>query len=443
MSRICVWLSCLLRHKRHHTGECRRPVECLTEPDQDSSAAVRLNQLPGENFHCIADDQDSSTAVGLDKLPVDILQCITDFLPLDSAACLILSKKELASAMGDRIWPALHANSWPRIKFLQTMQRDWKEWVICWSCEKLHPLKKCPSLKTGIGSAGEPPCTMAAGVVDLMTGHMLRWRHAHMIMRLNKQNPMDHSWIRALSGVLFDAGNVPYAYCRGRIANGHLLIKVEYRILLRENEDIDHVQMLSPHICPHWNSVDRNNNLKRTLQRMLGCSILHETTEPCVLCNSIIECSWCATEFVMSVLKCDWPLYDRALYITAWKDFSACDSPFDPSWRTHCRLTRRLPSSLPREPVRFEPGSIRKAYEEVGYPKRSHDGIGSMFALGSDIEYARRLDECSKQDSTLSKIVRGGASNILLRPIYTLRLRNPLINVQLIMGPPRITVHTQ
>ena len=408
-----------------HIRERKRPVECITESDQDASAAVRLDKLPVENFHCIADDQDSSTPAGLDKLPVDIFQCITDFLPLDSAACFILSKKELASAMGDRTWLALQANRTERLNFLQTMQRDWKEWVICFSCAKLHPLKKCPSLQTGF--AVETPCTMADGVVDLMTCHKLRWHHAHMIMRLNKQNPMDHSWIQALSGAMFDADNVPYAHCRGRIANEHLLMKVEYRMLLRKNEDFGRIRRrFSPEICPHWNRLDRDENLERTLQRMLGCSMIHETTKPCVLCNSIIECSWCATEFVISIIKCDWSLYERVLYITAWKDLGSCDTPFDPSWRAHWWRTHRKPESITSlhrtRSVHFEPGSIRKAFEELGYPKRKHDGIGSMWALGSDIEYARRLDECSKRDSAFFKIIRAEASNTSLvsNSIYAL-----------------------
>lgn len=406
MSGTSVWLSCIFHYKGYHIRECRRSVECLTESDQDSTAIVRLDKLPVEYPQSIADDQDSSAAVGLDKLPVDIFQCIMDFLPLDSAACLILSRKKLASAIGDRTLLALKAKRRERLNFLHTMQRDWKGRVICFPCEKLHPLKKCPSLVTGIGCAGEAPCTMADGIVELMACHILRWHHAHMIMRLNKQNPMDQNWIQALSGDIFDNDNVPWAHCRGRIANEHLLMKVEYRILLREKEDM---HMCFPKICPHWNYCDRGQNLIRTLKRMLGCSMIHEATKPCVLCNSMIECSRCTTEFVISVLKCDWSLYDRAVYITVWKDLGSCETPFDTSWRTHCWRFQR---SLPRESsVQFEPGSIRNAFEELGYPKLKDDGIASMWPLVSDVEYSRRLDESSKRDSTFSKIIRGETFN--------------------------------
>lgn len=192
MSKIFVWLSCLFRHIRHHIRECRHSFECITESDQDSSAVVR-----------------SSATMGLDKLPVELFQCIMDFLPLDSAACLILSRKTLASARGEQTWLALQANKKERLNFLLTMQRDWKEWIICFSCEKLHPSKKCPSLETDVCSLNEPPCTKADGFVELTFWYVLRWHHAHMIMRLNTQNPMNHSWIQALSCKEFDIYNVP------------------------------------------------------------------------------------------------------------------------------------------------------------------------------------------------------------------------------------------
>lgn len=393
MSRIPVWLSCLFRHKRHHIRESRHPVECITESDQDSSAAV-----------------------GLDKLPVDIFQCIVDFLPLDSAACLILSRKKLASAIGARIWPALQANSRERLSFLLTMQRDWKEWIICFSCQKLRPLKKCPSLETGVSFPHEGPCTMADGFVELTYSHRLKWHHAHMIMRLNAQNPMDHSWIQALSCHTFNGRKVPMMHCRGRIANGHLLMKMEYRILLREGEDSFDARINFPKICSHWHPHGWNDDLKKTLEKMLECSMKHEPTKPCLLCTSILECSSCKTEFVISVLQCEWSLYKRAVYITAWNDLDSCETPFDNLWRAQCReswtdyMTLR---PLLRDSVQFEPGSIRNAYEELGYPKLKDDGIRTMWPLKSDFEYSRRLEQCSNRDSAFSKIVRG---ELLLDP---------------------------
>ena len=410
MSRLPVWLSCFSRHTRHQIRESTHPVECITESDQDISAIVRLDKLPVESFHSIAEDQASFATVGLDKLPVEIFQCIMDFLPLDSAACLILSRKKLASAIGEHTWLALQANRKERLNFLLTMQKDSKEWVICFSCEKLHPLKKRLSLEASACFLDEPSCTMADGVVELTSCHILRWHHAHMIMRLNSQNPMYYKWIQALSCDSFNLDNVPWMHCRGRIANEHLLMKMECRILLREGEDDFRVRVYCPKMCFHWNGFDLGNNLKKTLEKMLGCDMKHEPTKPCVLCNSIIACSSCATEFVISILKCDWSFYRRAVYITAWKDLGSCETPFDKSWRTQCwenHYKYKPLSPPPRESVHFEPGSIRHAYEEHGYPKVKDDGIASMWPLHSDLEYFRRLEQCSNRDSTFSKIIRG------------------------------------
>lgn len=365
-----------------------------------------------EDFHPISDEQDSSAAMGLGGLPVENFQCIMDFLPLDSAACLILSRKKVASAIGERTWRALQANRRERLNFLLTMQRDWKEYFICFLCEKLHPLKKCPSLETSCLCLHEPPCTTADGVVEVTLNRVLRWHHAHMIMRLNTQKPMNHSWIQALSCDSFDNKGVPWMHCRGRIAGEHLLMKKEYRHLLCEDDDKFYVRRDFSKICPHWNASDRDSNLNNTIKKILRCNMNHDATKPCPLCNSVIECSSCRTEFVISMLKCNWSHYNRAIYITAWKDLGSCQTPLDHSWRSQCRRTfdrnfEAVKSPPLGQPVYFEPGTIRKTYEELGYPNLKHDGIANMWPLHSDAEYCSRLEQCSDRNSAFSKIVRG------------------------------------
>lgn len=189
------------------------------------------------------------------------------------------------------------------------------------------------------------------------------------------------------------------------------MINTEFRILLRDDGTFqfgigDHFL----DICPHWSTLGLDRNLDERFEKMLACNMKHETTKPCLLCNSIIECSSCTTEFVIFILKCEWSFYKRAIYITAWKDLGSCETPFDNSWRTQCYKLYTDPDtrdSLPRDPVHFEPGSIRNAYEGLGYPKLKDDGIASMWPLDSDVEYSRRLDQCSKRDSDFSKIIRG------------------------------------
>lgn len=446
MLKIPVWLSRLFDHKRHHTIENRHPNGCVAESDEDSSAVVRSDKLPVENFDSIADDQESSAAAQFEELPVEIFQRIMDFLPLHSAACLILSRKRLDFTLGERTLRALRANKRERLNFLLTMQKDWKELVICFPCEKLHPVMNCPSLETSLGCCREAPCTMADGVIELWYRYVLRWHHAHMIMRLNAQNPMNHNWIQALSCDEFDNNVVSWVHWRGRIAKKHLLMKMEYRLMLRENEEDLGFRRNRVKICPHWHTLDWDQNLKKMFHKMLECRTKHDTTKPCLLCNSMIQCPWCTTEFVMSVIRCDWSLYRSALYITAWKDLGPCETPFDNSWRTQSRRKdKSLDISEPphREPVHFEPGSIRNAYEELGYPKIEGDGIASKWPLDCDVEHFRRLDQCSKPDPAFSKIMRRIILNAQLQPLFfPLPSLRSSLNRWLMSALRRISTHT-
>lgn len=392
------WHDVLTRHEdhtrhRHHTRhhhhtshddytsyektERTRLVECITESDQDLPAAVTL-----------------------DKLPLEIFQCIADFLPLDSVACLILTRKKVASAIGHRTWLALRAEESrkKRLRFLYTMQRDLKEWVVCFQCEKLHPLKRKPLLCTERLSLGEDTCSEADGIVELLPNYILRWQHAHMIMRLNSQNPTDKKWLSALSHVVFRR-DVPYAFCCARITNGHLLVKIEYRILLPDDQSV------FPQVCAHGDYLGKRQTFKKMLDRMLFGSFTHEAGSPGACRTAVVRCRLCATESVISVVASAWSCNGRALYITAWRNFGPCQTPFDTRWRTHISPTceRSLP---PNHSVHFTPGSIRKAFEELDNPKPEGDGIMSMSPLDSDVEYNRQLDECSRRDSAPSKDVK-------------------------------------
>lgn len=396
MSSTCDCLSqflChFLCHIRRYNTERTRPVEYLTESDQEFSPAVTFDKV-------------------FDRLPIDIFHHIADFLPLDSVACLTLTRKKLASVIGHRTWPALRAKECrkERLNFLYTMQRDLKEWVLCFQCEKLHPTKQKPLLRTERHSVNEDLCSEADGIIELLPNYGLRWQYAHMIMKLNNQLSTDKNWLSALSHAIFRRG-FPYALCCARIANRELLVKIQYRIsLFHDDDDHHHVQSAVPRICSHWDSSGEHRNLKKLIDRMLFCSSTHEATKDCALCTSVIECRWCVTEFVVSIVKSAWLCYEPVVYITAWRYLGPCQTPFDMYWRTHTSpKCERPPPSKPL--VHFTPGSNMRAFEWFGTPNYEGDEITRMSPLDSDVEYRRRLhslDECPRRDSALSSTPEG------------------------------------
>ena len=363
-----------------------------------SSLSSGFSTLPVERI--AHSDQESSDVVRLDKLPVEILQRIADFLPCDSAACLILSQKFLSLAIGHQSWLRLRSNQYKkeRLKLLIAMQRDLKEWVLCFQCKMLHAVKRKPLSYTKWRNLEERPCSEADGVVELMPNFILRWQHAHMVMKFDKlTSSVNTAWLDALSHTIFRY-NVPLAHCYARIANENLLAKLEYRILLRHNEDLYHVLDLYPEVCPHWRCMEDHN-----LTRVLRCQWSHGTSHhSCATCSGMIRCRWCATEFIIAVVNSTWSFNGRAIYITAWKDFGPCQTPFDMRWRTHnVFMTVAFPP--PKVPVSFEPDSIRNAFEELGSPKRKCDGLASISPLNSDVEFARRIDKSSRRASQSEK----------------------------------------
>lgn len=78
----------------------------------------------------------------IEKLPVEMQQHIASFLTTDSAACLILCSKSLQRVIGQQSWFALQTKNQKnaRMSFLSLLQKDLREWLPCYHCEKLHPL---------------------------------------------------------------------------------------------------------------------------------------------------------------------------------------------------------------------------------------------------------------------------------------------------------------
>lgn len=359
-----------------------------------SPLSSRVSTLPVEKI--TNSDQESSPVVRLDKLPVEILQHIAGFLPCDSAACFILSQKFMSLAIGHQSWLKLRSDQYKieKLKFLITMQRDLKKSVLCFHCKTLHVVERKPLSYTQWRYLEERPCAQADGVVELLPNFILRWQHAHMVMKFNKMTPSaNNDWLDALSHTIF-RWNIPIAHCYARVANEKLLTKLEYRILLRHGEDLHKVLSFYPEICPHWRRLEEDN-----LTPLLRCLWSHGTSQHwCDKCSGMIRCRWCATEFIVALVDSTWSPKGRALYITAWKNFGPCQTPFDMRWRTHNGLFMFVAfAPPPKVPVIFEPNSIRNTFENLASPKRKNDGLAKLSPLKCDVEFAKRIDPKSRQ----------------------------------------------
>lgn len=175
-----------------------------------------------------------------------------------------------------------------------------------------------------------------------------------------------------------------HSFVSARIAKDNLLVKLEWRIVLRQGDDFHRVGCFFPDVCPHWQCLkDYHNLLKR-----VRCQMSHGPGRFCVQCAGMKQSQFCSTEFVVAYLESNWSPRGQAVYITAWKNFGPCDTPFDTRWRSQI-LSIHSSLPIPGSPPSFAPGSIRAAFENAGGSMIRIDGLSSRWPLDTDVEFSR------------------------------------------------------
>lgn len=119
--------------------------------------------------HMTETHQEHPRAITLEKLPVEILQYIATVLGPESVACLTVCSKALQWSIGNQSWFALQNEDQKiaRISFLNSLQRDLHDWLLCYHCEKLHPFAWKLETHRQWNYRHEHPCSQADGVVYL------------------------------------------------------------------------------------------------------------------------------------------------------------------------------------------------------------------------------------------------------------------------------------
>lgn len=335
-------------------------------------------------------NQAHSTATTLEKLPVELLQHIAAFLGPDSAACFVLCSRSLQWAVGNQSWFALRTKDQKkaRISFLNSLQRDLRDWLTCYHCLKLHPFDPEADPQGRFDFAHGHPCSQADGVVQFMPGLRLQFPYAQMIMKAHKLGATDNVYLDSLSHAHTSdhEHQIPHGHTSARIVNNSLLVKLDWRIPLRLGEGFSRARVFNPNVCRHWRCVLHDDNLSERIRCQLG----HGLGQSCAKCTGLQQCQRCSTEFVMGCLDSNWSPQGRVIYITAWRDLGPCDTPFDTRWRSQImRIYTSLPA--PDFSVPFVPGSIRRAFEDSARTKIKVDGLSSIWPLDSDVRFSKLI----------------------------------------------------
>lgn len=354
---------------------------------------IRCGTAKSDVEHIIETHQKYLT---LETLPVEILQYIASLLDPESAACFTLCSKSLRWSIGNQSWFALRTEDQKRarLNFLNSLQRDLRDWLLCYHCEKLHPFEWKQESHRTWSLYGESSCTQADGVAYLVPSFGFRFPYAQMIMKIHKQGATKNIGLDSF----FDANastwsdNFTYSYVSARIAKNELLVKLEWRILLHQGEGFSRVRRVFPHVCPHWRCTIDDH----ALSRRISCQISHGPGQTCVQCTGMKQCQDCSTEFITAYLESNWTRQGHAVYVTAWKNYGPCDTPFDLRWRCHLLcIHTSLPA--PKTSTPFAPGSIRGAFEDLNGSKIRTDGLSNEWPLDSDAEFSRLVADIGNQ----------------------------------------------
>lgn len=127
---------------------------------------------------------------------------------------------------------------------------------------------------------------------------VLSWQHANKVM--NKNYPRYTMPSKLLAPHSYRTRrSVPYACSYARIADNSLMMKLEYRILLRHGERPRGIEKLLSELCPHLKEINGDSDVLTIIR----CHLKQGPNNPCKGCSRILQCRHCATEFIVSGLR--------------------------------------------------------------------------------------------------------------------------------------------
>jgi hypothetical protein len=304
-------------------------------------AAAIVRSLSGVRFHQAERAPDRMPRQSLSSLPVEILLHIKDFLPLSSAACLILCSRHMMTALGSRSLYSMRADDQiiERRRFLILLQKDLPDWLLCYPCSLFHPVKVHEGPKDIWRYHKEPPCVQENDAIYVTADYRIRYQHVQLLMN---QYRFGRSHTKALEALSF-------SYCRilddsmlegiiwGEVVAGELLVRFNQRLRLLVPGNIKLIHRRLRPICLHleWLGGDR------TLSETIGCRLSHANNLPCAECSKHKSCRECSTWFHVGVLQFEGS--QKEFQIEAWKYLGICETPYDPEWCKQAKLPYKNP----------------------------------------------------------------------------------------------------
>ena len=295
---------------------------------------IRLLALLRAIWQMITPDHDNGPS--LLTLPVEILQYIRDLLPLNSAACFIISNRKLLRILGSKTLHSLKEKDhvWERKGFLMTLEKDLPDWQLCHPCSLFHPLDLNNGPKSVWWHDDEPNCVQLNGHVYIDAMFKVRYQHVQLIMNRYR---FGLPYVNDLKRLCYHYQSpAPDSYVESTITafieDSALVMRVTLRLQLRNGWSKNLIDARLPAVCPHnaacWIFPDQ------TLWNTLQCRRSHGHEPPCAECRGWKRCRFCSTSFLVNVRESRDSGTSIEIEVRRW--FGSCKDPFDPDWRQHC-----------------------------------------------------------------------------------------------------------
>lgn len=320
----------------------------------------------------------------LPGLPVELLVRILEYLPLSSAALLSLCSQSLWRNLGSNHFELLRRGRrcidprtfMPRFvftedeeqrnKFFLLLERDSKEMVFCYFCQKLHrPSEqyihyrktRCKDYRTAWGDLGN------GATFSRLNYAMKQYRQG-----LNVKDILDPV-SKAVTHYQYN-----WAHRRlftPRVVSGSLYLRTQHWILLQPKKFLELPRgFYYISLCNHLKDICQDDPENWPLTKILQDRLYeYRQARGNTMCESDIEkCQTCRTEFQVDIKETTWR--GKAVVITVWQDFGQISTPFDMTWNAHFFLASDF-EELGRTPS-FIPGSIKESFECGSFDLEAH-----------------------------------------------------------------------
>ncbi len=296
-------------------------------------------------------------------LPIELLQQISRELPLVDLVAFTLAHKTIIDIVGRDPWRLLAKDPSETRSFLALLGRDPP---IRWVCHCQLLLRRKGDLR--VKGSRNPRCQCEVDRISYVLQVHVTWPMINLVMKQHLLGEGHGLPVSALSyaeshyASKRNRSSCDYQFTmQAKIVAGEVLVRTTYQFARPSGDDI---HLFTP--CAHLNfyaDCFRSPTILAHGTLLPACGLIHKKTWGSQCSASYVDmrrCIYCATEYDISV---DPEESGANIRIQVWQNLGSGYSPAEPKWAYATQLSHQPVEPDNKEPLEFELGSIRAAYE--------------------------------------------------------------------------------